>query len=219
VNEELLTNAARHSSQIGDQRSSAVREPSRREFQVHGNTHPERYSAGSERANSPAAGACTVNLRERARLACLDRIEADELELQELAEQALRRIVGDDLPIESVAIRPYSSPPMAEFTVQGLTFRVAARSVEHTHHGEGSEREFTWEDTEIKILVHRPPTDHPIESLADLGEVLRDDPLHEAKGAAQASAEAAARSRPHESFGLARGPVVGRRNGPVRGER
>ena len=121
-----------------------------------------------------------MNLRERARLAYLDRKQAVEDELLNEAISALCNIIGDE-PVEVAKL----DPPTAYLKVDGLDFRVAVETVEHSMGDKEKSSVVRWSDTEAKVWVRRAPSDYPVTSLADIGAVFsRDSLLDESSAAA-----------------------------------
>lgn len=114
-----------------------------------------------------------MNLRERAAMAFLDKKITDEANLVYLAREHLRDLLDaepDDLAVAD--IDAYGTPPCVRFDVEGMKFRVNVTVKTHTAGEKDSNTGLQWDEEKITAYVTKPPSEHSIECLADVGRIF-----------------------------------------------
>lgn len=127
-----------------------------------------------------------MNLRQRALFAHNDRVSADSALLITRAERALQEQLGleDSDTVLILDADPYSKPPTAKLRVGDIDFKVTVFVEEKTAQTGQSNTGMEWEELLVGVFVKRGETFVPVESLADVGKVLKDEPLPELEGEA-----------------------------------
>lgn len=115
-----------------------------------------------------------MNLKERARLAYLDRQAMLDRALTESAVAALSEVVGDSFEWTVTKI-VHATTSTVEIECDGITFKV-----------------IVYDSGTTTVHARRNGTDQKVESLADIGQVFKDEPLGEPENDPQPKAAAMA---------------------------